>query len=107
MCSCSALRAFEPPRPIVVRVDEVGRAEAVAYEAATCAGGSARSHDQVFLEPLHRRFLFAPPGHRRGATGPGSGARNGTTSLTVALHGEHRADPKALLAFSAQDARYS
>ena len=25
----------EPPRPIVVRVDEVGRAEAVAYEAAT------------------------------------------------------------------------
>ena len=25
----------EPPRPIVVRVDKVGRAEAVAYEATT------------------------------------------------------------------------
>ena len=25
----------EPPRPIIVRVDEVDRAEAVAYEAAT------------------------------------------------------------------------
>ena len=25
-----------PPKPIVVRVDEVGRAEALAYEAATC-----------------------------------------------------------------------
>ncbi len=27
------LSSVKPPRPIVVRVDEVGRAEAVAYEA--------------------------------------------------------------------------
>ena len=32
--------SVEPPRPIVVRVDEVGRAEAVAYEAD---GGPGRS----------------------------------------------------------------
>ncbi len=29
------LAGAEPPRPIVIRVDEVGRAEALAYEAAT------------------------------------------------------------------------
>ena len=39
----------EPPRPIVVRVDEVGRAEAVAYEAAT-----ARADP---LDPTTKYFL--------------------------------------------------
>ena len=39
----------EPPRPIVVRVDEVGRAEAVAYDAAT-----ARADP---LDPTTKYFL--------------------------------------------------
>ncbi len=29
------IAGVEPPKPIVIRVDEVGRAEALAYEAAT------------------------------------------------------------------------
>ena len=39
----------EPPRPIVVRVDEGGRAEAVAYEAATAQGDP--------LDPTTKYFL--------------------------------------------------
>ena len=39
----------EPPRPIVVRVDEVGRAEAVAYEAATAQADP--------LDPTTKYFL--------------------------------------------------
>ena len=46
----------EPPRPIVVRVDEVGRAEAVAYEAATAQADP--------LDPttkyLNRRIIQQP-----------------------------------------------
>ena len=38
-----------PPRPIVVRVDEVGRAEAVAYEAATAEADP--------LDPTTKYFL--------------------------------------------------
>ena len=38
-----------PPRPIVVRVDEVGRAEAVAYEAATAEADP--------LDPTSKYFL--------------------------------------------------
>ena len=43
------LALAEPPRPIVVRVDEVGRAEALAYEAAT-----ARADP---LDPTTKYFL--------------------------------------------------
>jgi len=39
----------EPPRPIVVRVDEVGRAEALAYEAATAQADP--------LDPTTKYFL--------------------------------------------------
>ena len=39
----------EPPRPIVVRVDEVGRAEAVSYEAATAQADP--------LDPTTKYFL--------------------------------------------------
>ena len=60
----------EPPRPIVVRVDEVGRAEAVAYEAATAQADPPRSHDQVLPQPVHLRLLLQAPGHGRGALDP-------------------------------------
>ena len=39
----------EPPKPIVIRVDEVGRAEAVAYEAATAQADP--------LDPTTKYFL--------------------------------------------------
>ena len=39
----------EPPRPIVVRVDEVGRAEAVAYEAATAQADPRDPTTKYFL----------------------------------------------------------
>ena len=45
--------SVEPPRPIVVRVDEVGRAEAVAYEAMGGPGGPAGPHHQIFPQPLY------------------------------------------------------
>ena len=43
------LAGAEPPRPIVVRVDEVGRAEALAYEAATAQADP--------LDPTTKYFL--------------------------------------------------
>ena len=43
------LALAEPPRPIVVRVDEVGRAEALAYEAATAEADP--------LDPTTKYFL--------------------------------------------------
>ena len=43
------LAGTEPPKPIVVRVDEVGRAEAIAYEAATAQADP--------LDPTTKYFL--------------------------------------------------
>ena len=43
------IATVEPPRPIVVRVDEVGRAEAVAYEAAQAQADP--------LDPTTKYFL--------------------------------------------------
>ena len=43
------IASVEPPRPIVVRVDAVGRAEAVAYEAATAQADP--------LDPTTKYFL--------------------------------------------------
>ena len=43
-----------PPRPIVVRVDEVGRAEAVAYEAATAQADPLDPTTKYFL---NRRII--------------------------------------------------
>ncbi|MDE0395561.1 MAG: VirB8/TrbF family protein [Gammaproteobacteria bacterium] len=53
----------EPPRPIVVRVDEVGRAEAVAYEAATAQADPLDPTTKYFLN----RFI-ADHHSRRQAT---------------------------------------
>ena len=47
------LSGQEPPRPIVVRVDEVGRAEAVAYEAAQAQADPLDPTTKYFLN----RFL--------------------------------------------------
>ena len=48
-CSSSGSRPSSRPGPIVVRVDEVGRAEAVAYEAATAQADP--------LDPTTKYFL--------------------------------------------------
>ena len=45
------LSSVELPKPIVVRVDEVGRAEALAYDTVEAQGRSARPNDQVFHHP--------------------------------------------------------
>ena len=54
----------DPPRPIVVRVDEVGRAEAVAYEAMEAQGEPAGPHHQILPQSLHLRLLLAAAGNR-------------------------------------------
>ena len=46
----------EPPRPIVVRVDEVGRAEAVAYEAATAQADPLDPTTKYFLNRFVHDF---------------------------------------------------
>ena len=46
--------SVEPPRPIVVRVDEVGRAEAVAYEAAEAQADPLDPTTKYFLN----RFVY-------------------------------------------------
>ena len=46
----------EPPRPIVVRVDEVGRAEALAYEAATAQADPLDPTTKFFLNRFVHDF---------------------------------------------------
>ena len=46
----------EPPRPIVVRVDEVGRAEALAYEAATAQADPLDPTTKYFLHRFVHDF---------------------------------------------------
>ena len=48
------LASVEPPRPIVVRVDEVGRAEAVAYEAMEAQADPLDPTTKYFLN----RFIY-------------------------------------------------
>ena len=47
------LSSVELPKPIVVRVDEVGRAEALAYENRRSPGRPAGPDHQVLSQPLH------------------------------------------------------
>ena len=47
------LSSVELPKPIVVRVDEVGRAEALAYEAVEAQADPLRPDHEVFPQPLH------------------------------------------------------
>ena len=46
--------SVDPPRPIVVRVDEVGRAEAVAYEAMEAEANPLDPTTKYFLN----RFIY-------------------------------------------------
>ena len=55
------LSSVEPPRPIVVRVDEVGRAEALAYEAVEVQADPRDPTTKYFLN----RFLHDHFGRRR------------------------------------------
>ena len=48
------IASVEPPRPIVVRVDEVGRAEAVAYEAMEAQANPLDPTTKYFLN----RFIY-------------------------------------------------
>ena len=60
----------EPPRPIVVRVDEVGRAEAVAYEAATAQADPLDPTTKYFLNRFIADFYSQATGDGRGALDP-------------------------------------
>ena len=44
------IASVDPPRPIVVRVDEIGRAEAVAYDGDGGPGRSARPDHQILSQ---------------------------------------------------------
>ena len=46
----------EPPKPIVIRVDEVGRAEALAYEAATAQADPLDPTTKYFLNRFVHDF---------------------------------------------------
>ena len=56
--------SVEPPRPIVVRVDEVGRAEAVAYEAMEAQADPLDPTTKYFLNRFIHDFYSRPAGHR-------------------------------------------
>ena len=62
----------EPPRPIVVRVDEVGRAEAVAYEAATAQADPLDPTTKYFPEPVPSPTSTPGAGPRSRSTGRGA-----------------------------------
>ena len=44
------IASVDPPRPIVVRVDEIGRAEAVAYDVMEAQARSAGPDDQILSQ---------------------------------------------------------
>ena len=48
------MASVDPPRPIVVRVDEVGRAEAIAYEAMEAQADPLDPTTKYFLN----RFIY-------------------------------------------------
>ena len=61
--------SVEPPRPIVVRVDEVGRAEAISYEAMEAQADPLDPTTKYFLN----RFIYDFYSRRRATlrrTGP-------------------------------------
>ena len=70
--------SVEPPRPIVVRVDEVGRAEARRLRSDGGPGRPAGPHHQIFPQPLHSRLLLAAAGH---------GCRELVPQLALPQHG--------------------
>ncbi len=59
-CSCIAviirIVTIDPPKPIVVRVDEVGRAEAVAYEAMEAQADPLDPTTKYFLNRFIHDF---------------------------------------------------
>ena len=55
--------SVDPPRPIVVRVDEVGRAEAIAYEAMEAQADPLDPTTKYFLNRFIYGLLLAPEGH--------------------------------------------
>lgn len=55
------LSGAEPPRPIVVRVDEVGRAEAVAYEVAQAQADPLDPTTKYFLNRFLHDFYSRQP----------------------------------------------
>ena len=57
--------SVDPPRPIVVRVDEVGRAEAIAYEAMEAQADPLDPDHQILSQSLYLRLLLAAAGHGR------------------------------------------
>ncbi len=94
------IASVEPPRPIVVRVDEVGRAEAVAYDAATAQADP--------LDPTTKYFLnrFIDDFHsRRRATVEGHWTRSLrflTTELANAAFSRDGAEVAAMAAGTAE-----
>ena len=59
------IASVDPPRPIVVRVDEIGRAEAVAYEVMEAQADPLDPTTKYFLNRFVYDFLFPSPGDGR------------------------------------------
>ena len=83
----------EPPRPIVIRVDEVGRAEALAYEAATAQADPLDPTTKVLPQPVRGRLPLAPPRHGRGALDPEPPVPSRPTSPTPRSRGTAATSP--------------
>ena len=60
------LASLEPPRPIVVRVDEVGRAEALAYDVMEAQADPLDPTTKYFLNRFIHDFYSRQSSHRRG-----------------------------------------
>ena len=93
----------EPPRPIVVRVDEVGRAEALAYEAATAQADPLDPTTKYFLNRFVHDFHW-----RRRATVEEQWARSLrflSTELTNAVFQRDGAEVASVAAGTADTER--
>ena len=94
------LQRLQPPRPIVVRVDEVGRAEAVAYEAMEAQADPLDPTTKYFLN----RFIYDFYSRRR-ATVAQNWARSLRFLSTQLANASFRADSQNVALLAAGVAR--
>lgn len=90
------LSNVEPPKPIVIRVDEVGRAEALAYEALEAQADPLDPTTKYFLNQFLRDHFS-----RRTATAQAAWSRSLRFLVTDLANAAFRRDSQAVAAVAA------
>ena len=77
------IASVDPPRPIVVRVDEIGRAEAVAYDVMEAQADPLDPTTKYFLNRFVHDFYSRATGDGRGKLVPQSAVSHDRSSQRI------------------------